>query len=358
MSKRKKSRNIIIIVVVALLVFRLLLPTIVKNYVNKTLENIPGYWGHVNDIDIALIRGAYVIHDLKLDKVNGDNNIPFLNFEKTDISVQWHSLFKGKIVSEIEMYKPTINYIFEEQVQDSTQPSEEDWTKALTDLVPIDINELTINEGKIGFMQFNKDPNVDLFLNHIQLTATNLRNVVDQEKKLPSTLHASAKSIGEGDVRLEGRLNLIKEIPDMDLDFKLENADVTALNSLTLAYAGFDFEKGQFDLYSELAINDGYLKGYFKPIFTKIKILDSWKKEDSSLFKKLWEGFVGVFKFLFKNHKKDTLATVVNVEGDLNDVKSSTWGTVLRIFKNAFIEAYKNDINRDIEFEDASIQNE
>ncbi|GLB49198.1 DUF748 domain-containing protein [Neptunitalea lumnitzerae] len=357
MSKKKKTRNIFLIIVALLLVFRLLLPTIVKNYVNNTLADLPGYYGHVEDIDIALIRGAYVIHELNLDKVNGNNNIPFLNFKKTDISIQWKSLFKGKIVSEIEMYKPTVNYILEEQQQDTIAPSNEDWTKALTDLVPIDINTLMVNNGSFSFMQLNKEPDIDLILQNINLTATNLKNVTDQQKKLPSTIKGTAVSFGEGNVSLNGRLNLLKEIPDLDLDFKLEEADVTALNDLTLAYAGIDFEKGSFDLYSEMVINDGYLKGYFKPIFTKVKILDSFKKEDSSIFKKLWEGFVGVFKFLFKNHKEDTLATNINVEGDLNNVDSSgIFHTIGGILKNAFIEAYKKDIDRDIEFENVSIK--
>ncbi|HAJ81870.1 MAG TPA: hypothetical protein DCO64_05460, partial [Zunongwangia profunda] len=65
----KKKRYIApVIILGALIVFRLFLPLIVKNYVNKTLNNIPGYHGHVEDIDIALWRGAYTIDSLVLIK--------------------------------------------------------------------------------------------------------------------------------------------------------------------------------------------------------------------------------------------------------------------------------------------------
>ena len=67
MSKRKKATYIVVVIILLLVIVRLLLPTIVKRYVNNTLQEIPGYWGHVEDIDINLYRGAYVIHQLKLD---------------------------------------------------------------------------------------------------------------------------------------------------------------------------------------------------------------------------------------------------------------------------------------------------
>lgn len=353
MSKRKKASYTLLIIVVVLVIIRLLLPSIVKRYVNNTLQDIPGYYGHVEDIDLNLFRGAYVIHQLKLDKINGDNNIPFLNFEKSDISIQWKSLLDGEIVSEIALYRPKITYIFEEQVNDTVKTTNNDWSEALTDLVPIDINRLSITEGKVGFIEFNKSPDVDLYIDQINLEATNLRNVEDKEQKLPSSIHMDGISIGGGKVNLDGRMDLVQQIPDVDFDFSLEKADIKALNSFTLAYVGIDFEEGSFDLFSELVINDGYLKGYFKPILTDTKIVDSFDKENSSIFKKAWEGFVGFFKFIFKNQKQGTLATKIPLEGDLNNVDSNIFSTIAGIFKNAFIKAYKGEIDKSVKFKNA-----
>ncbi|KKK86687.1 hypothetical protein LCGC14_2760740, partial [marine sediment metagenome] len=156
-SKRgaKKKRYIIPIVIVVLLVaFRLYLPTLIKNYANKVLADIPGYYGHVEDIDLAIYRGAYVINGMYLNKVNAKTQVPFLNFPKTDISVEWKSLFNGKIVSEITMYDPEVTYVFEDQQQATSEgeADADDWTKALTDLVPISINHFEIHNGKLGFV--------------------------------------------------------------------------------------------------------------------------------------------------------------------------------------------------------------
>ena len=143
-------------------------------------------------------------------------------------------------------------------------------------------------------------------------------------------------------------MDLVKQIPDMDLALSLENADATALNDFTDHYAGIDFDQGDFNFYSEVVIADGYLQGSLKPIIKDAKLIG---KEDAFL-ETLWEGFVGFFKFILKNHKENTLATKVPIEGDLKQVNTKTWPTVLNIFKNGWIKAFKGIVDDDINFSD------
>ncbi len=346
---KKKRYTIPVVILILLIAFRLYLPTLVKNKINKVLADIPGYYGLVEDIDIALFRGAYVINGMYLNKGNATSQVPFLNFPKSDISIEWKSLFRGKIVSEIIMTSPEVIYVFEDQKEESGDANANDWTKALTDIVPIDINHFEVHDGKLAFVQLSAEPNIDLQINKLELTADNLRNVVEKERILPSPIRATGVSIGNGKVSLEGYMNLVKEIPDMDLSFSLENAEATALNDFTNYYAGLDFDKGTFGIYSEVAIADGHLIGYVKPLLTDTVLIG---KEDSFL-EVLWEGFVGFFKFVLKNQGTDTLATKVPFEGDLNNVEAGVWPTVINIFENAWIEAFKGEVDNDIDYKDA-----
>ncbi|WP_435654008.1 DUF748 domain-containing protein [Cellulophaga baltica] len=348
----KKKRYVVPIVIIAVVIIaRLLLPVFVKKYVNNVLADIPGYYGHVEGIDISLIRGAYVIHDLYLNKVNAGSEVPFLNFEKTDISIEWKSLLKGKVVSEITMVHPEVIYVFEDQKEGAAEdPDIDDWTKALTDLVPIDINNLEIVEGKVAFVEVTAEPTIDLHMNKVNLQATNLRNIVQEDRTLPSDLHATAVSIGDGKFTLNGKMNLVKPIPDVDIGFSLEDASITALNDFTNHYAGIDFASGNFNIFSEIAIADGYLKGYVKPLLKDSKLIS---KEQDNFFDTLWEGFVGFFKFVLKNKGNNTLATKVPMEGDLNSVKSKVWPTFTNIIKNGWIKAFKGTVDDEITFEDA-----
>ena len=355
-SSEKKTRlflkryTIPLIILLVLIIARLLLPYFLMRYVNKTLDEIPGYTGYVEDIDVALLRGAYVINGLILKKEDRITETPILDFEKSDISIEWRALLKGRIVSEIILHNPKFNYVTEDQGSE-TEADVDDWTKALTDLVPIDINHLAVHNGRANFAELNADPPIELYLNEIELEATNLSNVVNEDLTLPSNLYATAVSIGGGSVTLNGDLNLLKKIPDVDINFELKKANVTALNDLISNVAGVDFESGDLELYSEVAIADGYLKGYLKPMFINTKLLG---EDDKGFFEKLWEGFVGVFKFLLKNKGTDTLATRAPIEGDLNNLDTGMFRTILNIFKNGWIRAFSGEVDQNIEFEDAA----
>lgn len=348
-----RKRYIFLILIVLLIIGRILLPYFLKNYVNKTLNDIPGYTGYVESIDVALWRGAYVINGLILKKEDAQTQTPMLDFRKSDISIEWKALLKGKIVSEVILHGPKFHYILEDQKSSESEADKDDWTKVLKDLVPIDINHLNVHNGSAGFVELSSEPQIDLFLEKINLDATNLSNVENPDETLPSHLHVKAVSFGGGDVTISGNLNLLKEIPDMDIEFSLEKADVTALNDLSERFAGVDFSSGTFELYSEWAIADAYLKGYIQPMFINVRLLG---EEDRGFFENLWEGFVGTLKFLFKNQKTDTLATKAPLEGNLQDVESSTWTTILNIFKNAWIQAFSDDVDESIDFEDARIE--
>lgn len=81
----RKRIMISLVIIVLLIVARLILPYFVTRYVNKVLNDIPGYVGHVDDIDLRLWRGAYRIHGLTLDKANADHPEPLLDFPTSEI---------------------------------------------------------------------------------------------------------------------------------------------------------------------------------------------------------------------------------------------------------------------------------
>ena len=347
---RKKRFLIPVGILLLLVAIRMALPSLVKNYVNGVLKDIPDYRGHIEQIDIGLIRGAYVIHGLKLDKVDGTASQPFIKLPRTDISIQWNAIFKGAIAGEIILEDPVINYVMEDQGAEGDSTTEtEDWTKALTDLVPININRLEIINGTVAFVELTAEPEIEIDMHQINLVATNLRNLVLEERELPSSVKGSAISVGEGKVKLDGKMNLVKQIPDMDMAFSLEDANLTALNDFTRHYAGVDFAKGTFALYSEMAIADGFLTGYVKPLLRDSELISN----DDGTLEKIWEGFVGFFKTALKNQKTDVFATKIPIEGDLNGLGPEILPTVTNIFKNAWIEAFRGATDNEVNFGDA-----
>ncbi|HKU44662.1 MAG TPA: hypothetical protein VJR89_41165, partial [Polyangiales bacterium] len=83
------SRKVLLgglVVVVLLVGARLALPYVVLRYVNKTLDELPGYSGSVADIDISLWRGAYQIKGLRVVKTGGHVPVPFVSAWLIDLS--------------------------------------------------------------------------------------------------------------------------------------------------------------------------------------------------------------------------------------------------------------------------------
>lgn len=213
----KTSTKIIIGIFLLLFVIRLALPSIVKRYVNKQLNELPGYTGHVKDIDISLWRGAYAIDQLTLKKLSDTSSYPFLQIAHCDLSIEWKSLWKGKLVSEIILDRPIV-HILKETADLSKEPSQEHWTETVNSLMPITINRLQVNQGTFKYLDRQASPQVNLYMDSLQLTAYNLANADEQSELLPSTVTLTGTSIGGGQLKADMKLNILKKMPDFDLD--------------------------------------------------------------------------------------------------------------------------------------------
>lgn len=335
-----------------LLGFALLLLTIVLvvhtflagwllGYVNKVLGNINGYQGHAESIAIDLYRGAYRINGLVINKKNGKIPVPFLAIVAVDFSLQWSALLHGRIVSDATLLQPTLNFAVKEQaVQNGT---EADWTQAIKDLMPIDINHVVMQDGSITYRDFSSTPQVNIFIHHMNGEILNLRNVVDPLVPLPSTLHLTGASIGHGKLRLDGRLNILKRFPDMDMLLALENVNLPALNSYSEAYAAFDFRKGVFNLYGQLTIKDGKVGGYVKPLSTGFSV-DILK--NANPLRIIWNTLVAGVLEIFSNQTHDQFATRVDLTGSLDNIETDTWSTLGGIIRNAFVEAMRKGFDK------------
>lgn len=346
----KRSYKIIGTIVLVLIVVRMLLPGIVTRYVNNTLNNLEGYHGSVSNIDLALYRGAYTIDSLYIYQ-DGNEDVPLFGSQSIDLSLQWSALLDGKVVGEVAFFTPQLNFVDTEAEEgDAPQYGQDvDWTEPLKDLLPIQINQLEAHNGQVFFKNFQSQPKVDLYLNALELSATDLSNAGTAANVLPSHFTLSARSIGDGKLTIEGDMNVLKEVPDIDIDFKFEEVALPALNDFLAAYANVDAAAGTFNLYSEIVLDDSELNGYVKPILTGIKLLDE-SDRDKRFLDKVWQGFAGTVAELLENQRKDQFAIQVPVNGKLEDPAAKIVPGLWSIFSNAFVKAFAKAPNGTVSF--------
>lgn len=337
--------KVLLAILLVLIAVRIYLPYWITDYVNRELDDLPEYTGSIEGVNLNLYRGAYQVEGLEIDKIEEGIPAPFVKADLIDLSVQWGALFSGSLVGEIEIYRPVVNF------GANQTGTEVDWTGQVKELMPIQINRFSVNDGEVAYRDFESDPEVVISLDNLQIEATNFSNVEAKEDSLPSIINVSAVSIGDGKLNAYARANVLKEIPDFDLDFSLEDVSLPALNDLSEAYANLDFEEGSFDLYVEMAVADGILEGYLRPIMTNVKIFDIEEDTDNVL-SAIWEGAAEVVTSIFQNQPKDRFATQAPLEGDLNDPETSVWTTIANILRNTFVEAFQKQTDDSVDFED------
>jgi hypothetical protein len=350
-----RKKWILLIVLALLVAFRAALPYIVKSYVNKTLAGIPGHRGHVEDIDMSLWRGAYVIQDLIIEKVAGNIPVPFISAKTIDLSVEWSALLHGSLVGEIEFINPKISFVQGPTEKESQNGKDANFIETVKKLFPVRINRFDVQNGEVHFRNFHTDPKVDIHLDSLFLHAKNLTNSERLSKVLPASIDAKGKAMHTGNFKGHLDIDPYEQKPTFNLDIQLEQVELTALNSFFDGYASVDVESGVFEMYAEVAAADGKFTGYVKPLFKNMRILDL-KKDAKKPLKLLWQAVVAAVTELFTNHSTDQLGTKIPLSGSFESPSADILSTIGGILKNAFIKALMPGIEGTVTLKNAKAQ--
>ncbi|HMC97466.1 MAG TPA: DUF748 domain-containing protein [Flavobacteriales bacterium] len=340
--------RVVLIIVGVLVIARLILPWVVLHFANDRLANMPGYYGHIEDIDIALIRGAYVIDDFFLDKLDSvtERRSPFLAAHAIDLSVEWKALFHGSLVGELVIEHPKIMFTLDSVEPAGVQKDTADFRELLRDFMPLSINRVEAHDGELVYRDPKAKPKVDVRMMSLEALATNLRNSYDSTALLPSTVKATALIYG-GTMAFNMKLDPLSEQALFDMNAELEHMELVKVNDFFKAYAKVDVNKGTFGMYTELATRNGAFTGYVKPVLKDLDVLGPEDRHDT-FFRQLWEGIVGTVGDVLTNPKKDQVATKVEFKGKLSDPQVSTWYAVIDLLRNAFIRAIQPALDNEV----------
>ena len=345
--KRARTIKLIAMIVVLLIALRILLPYAVLHYINKSLSNIEGYFGHVYDIDICLYRGAYQVDSIYINKLDSatQKQTHLFSTPKIDISIEWKSLLKGKIVSEMYFFDPILEFTEDAAEPEQMEKDTQDFRQLLKTFTPFSVNRFEIFNGRVGFKDPTAEPDVNIHADNVYVLATNLSNVADTAL-LPAKVHATANIYG-GHFDLNMRINALADDPTYDLNATAKNVQLVRLNSMFNSYADFDVNKGTLDAYMEIAARDRKFVGYIKPVIEDLDVVGREDRKDS-FFRKLWEGMVGVAKDLLENNKTEQLATKIPIAGSYDDTTVGVWYAILSALRNGFIQALYPSVDNQV----------
>jgi hypothetical protein len=338
-----RAVGIILLLLVALLgVARLLLPSQLRRYVNRTLDRNQLYEGRIGDVRVHLLRGAYSIHDVKISQRTGNVPVPLLVAKVVDFSIQWNALLHGRIVGQFQMQEPELNFVASSDQNEAQTGAGAPWLQVIRDLFPFKINSAIVQEGSVHFRAFKSDKPVDVYLSHLNATIDNLSNIRDDTDPLVTKVQASATVMDQAKLDYKMTLDPFSYRPTFHMALRLLGLDVTKLNDLALTYGKFDFKRGWFDLVIESDSKEGQVTGYVKPLFRNLKIFSLREdiKEDNVL-QFFWQALMGGVTSLLKNQHRDQFGTLIPFTSDASSsTTTDTLATIGNILRNAFVRAY------------------
>lgn len=333
---------VLLVLVVGLAIGRAILPRVVRDYVNRTLDLNPLYDGKIGEVKIHLWRGAYSIEDVRIIKTAGSVPVPFFAAKQVDFALEWKALRQGRVVGRVVMDQPEINFVDAPAEGEAQTGGGGPWLLMLKDLFPFKINSAVIHDGAIHFRAYQTAKPVDVYLSKLEATIDNLGNIYDETNPLVSTVHATGLAMDHAKFEYRMTLDPFAYRPTFHMALRLLSLDVTQINDLALAYGKFNFKRGWFDLVVETDVKEGQITGYAKPLFRNLLVFSFRKDlEEDNVFQFFWQALVGGATTVFKNQSRDQFGTLIPFRGDATgDTTTDIIATLGNILRNAFVRAY------------------
>ena len=356
-KKRPKRRHrffrwvifLLLLLIGLLCAIRPFLPSMIRTYVNHQLDKSLIYEGKIGYITLHLWRGSYVIHDVRLVKKTAAVPVPLYSAKRVDFSIQWDALRHGKIVGQIEMDQPELNFVDAPTDSEAQTGSGGPWLQILRDLFPFKINKTTIKDASIHFRTFQSRQPVDVYLSHLDGDIDNLSNIRDETAPLITTITARGLAMDEGRFEFNMRLDPFSYNPHFHMAVRLLGLDVVRTNDLVRAYGQFQFRSGFFDLVMEAEARGGQIQGYVKPLFRQLSVFDLPQdlKYDKDPLQFFWQAILGVTTAVLKNQPRDQFATLVPFTGDASTPNIDLLTTLGNVIRNGFVRAYLPRLEND-----------
>jgi hypothetical protein len=323
---------------VVLIAVRAALPWVLRDLVNRRLAEIPGFAGHVDRVGVQVWHGGYAMHDLTIKLREGRVDRPFVAAREITFSIAYRELWHGRLVSDVTVTDAQLNFIRGRTAAESQNGAGGGWQDVVRDLFPIRINHFVVHGGRIHFEDTASTPRVDVWIEHLQIDATGLRNRPSAHgDALPASVTVAGDTIGGGRLNLGVAAEPLANEPHFRFRGSLKGVALPALNAFLLAYAGVDVSEGDFEVYSEIAGADGGYHGYVKPFLRDLHF-ETPSDRRKPLTEEVWKGFVAKLEKLLRDRRKGEVATLVPFSGRFGgkpDVQ--IWAALSNLLHNSFV---------------------
>src|SRR6266566_4632172 len=215
----------------------------------------------------------------------------------------------------------------------------------------VELQEATIDGIKVDYIHTPQTAAVEQArVTDADVILTNLSN---HQTEGVATVKLQGKFMGSGSALVDGKFHTEKSGPAFELSVRITDVNMPAMNDMFRAYGNFDVASGEFSFFSEMAVRDGAITGYVKPLFKDITVYDPEKDKDKTFTHKVYERVVGGVAKLLKNRPRKEVATKADISGRLDNPNVKPSEVLIRLVQNAFFKAILPGLERETKRERA-----
>ncbi|HYD82499.1 MAG TPA: DUF748 domain-containing protein, partial [Opitutus sp.] len=305
-----------------LLAVRFIGSPIATSLANRKLMEMPEVVGRVDDVTLALWRGAIDVRDLVLHLRGHEDEPPLAHIRKATMRIAPSALFSGKLGASVIVDGAEFHAVKRERIEDPLKAAEEvgdevqekkeqaaRWQDALRDTFPMELAKLEVKDARVVFLDRTHQPTPELVLERLHVVAHDLQNRPKaNDDPLPAKIEITGVTTGNGELRSSIQVNPIAEQPRFTMDFELRGMQLPPLNNFLRAYANADVSRGSFEVFVEVDAEGGAYNGYVKPMFHDLEFRTA-SDEDKNFAEKLKGKAVAAVASVFKNDEADQVAS-------------------------------------------------
>lgn len=211
--------------------------------------------------------------------------------------------------------------------------------------VVVHVDEFRLKKGELGYVDGEADPSYRLFVSKLDVTVHDFTNEKRKGAR-PGRAAISGAFMGSGAMKLDATFQPAKTRAEFSSNLEITDVELVTLNNLLRARGGLDVNAGRFSLFSEIAVREGTVEGYVKPIFADLDVYDLDQDSDKNIFRQAYEGIVGGIGTLLENRPRDEVATRTDLSGRIESPQTSTWEIIIGLVQNAFVRAILPGLDR------------
>jgi hypothetical protein len=218
--------------IVALFIASFFLDDIIRARTQAAMnQKLKGYHVTLDHAHLQLVGGILTLKELKVIQ-QAHPRPPVADIRMMRFTVQVKELFSGHVVADVLLSRPKIHIDqtqFVEEKKSNVPLKQKGWQDALEAAYPIKINQFSIDDGDVVYIQ---DPvNPPLHLANLNFTADNIRNIHAPDNAYPSRFHANLVIFDTGRATIDGHANFLEEpFPGARATYNITNVPLSAFD--------------------------------------------------------------------------------------------------------------------------------